>query len=126
MSTRLLAAVIGLCLAAAPPALAAGDDGFAAFWPAFSAAVGHDDGAALQTLVAVGSISDSDGRPMTFAQIQALYLKAPARRCLAKAHPVHGVDGTGAVNYSAFCGQFVYVFTKTNGGWKLTDFSPDD
>jgi hypothetical protein len=130
MSMRLLA-TIGLCVALAtsalaPAALAAGDDGFGAFWQGFSAAAAHDDVASLQTLVAVGSIEDSDGKPMTFAQIQALYLKAAARRCLAKAHPVSGVDGTGAINYSAFCGQLVYVFTKTNGGWKLTDFSPDD
>jgi hypothetical protein len=126
MTTRFaLLAAIGLSLALAPPALAT-DDGFAAFWQAFAPAVGHDEVARLQTLVAVGAIQDSDGKPMTFTQIQADYLKPSARRCLAKAHPVHGVDGTGAVNYSAFCGQLVYVFEKTNGAWKLADFSPDD
>jgi hypothetical protein len=125
MSTRFLA-VVGLFLALASPATGAGDDGFAAFWQGFAAAAAHDDAAALQALTAVGQIDDSDGKPMSFAAIQALYLKASQRRCLARAHPVSAVDGTGAVNYSAFCGQLVYVFEKVNGAWKLADFSPDD
>jgi hypothetical protein len=127
MSKRFtLAVAIGLALTFAAPALAAGDDGFAAFWKLFSAAAASDDVASLQTMVALGSISDSSSRPMTFTQVHAAYLKAPARRCLGKAHPVAGVDGYGAVTYSAFCGQLIYVFTRTGGAWKLTDLSPDD
>ena len=60
MSKRFtLAVAIGLALTFAAPALAAGDDGFAAFWKLFSAAAASDDVASLQTMVALGSISDS-------------------------------------------------------------------
>ena len=36
------------------------------------------------------------------------------------------VDGTGEVNYSAFCGELDFVFTRSGGAWKLTDIGAND
>jgi hypothetical protein len=48
------------------------------------------------------------------------------RRCLAKAKPVRDVDLQGNLNYFAFCGEIIYVFSKTGGTWKLTDLGAND
>jgi hypothetical protein len=47
-------------------------------------------------------------------------------RRLARAKPLRDVNGTGAVNYDVFCGQVIYVFSRTGGAWRWTDTSPDD
>jgi hypothetical protein len=126
MSRFAFLAAIGVSLAIAAPALASGDDGFAAFWRLFSAAVAKDDTAALATMVVLGPGLDDNDDPLTFAKFHAADLKAPMRRCLAAGRPVRDVDGTGAVNYMVTCRQVIYVFSKTGAGWKLTDLSPDD
>jgi len=127
MSTRFaVLAAACLSLAAGPMASAAGDDGFAAFWRGFAAAVAKDDQAALATMVVLGPGLDDNDQPLTFAKFHTADLKASARRCLAKAHPRPDVDGTGATTYEAFCGEVIFVFSKTGNGWKLTDLSPDD
>ena len=121
MKRRLLALAAALAVAATPVLAATPNDGFAAFWPTFAAAAGKDDQATLKQLVQLDpSIVGS------FAQAHALYFKPAQRKCLAKAHPDRDVDQTGQVNYGVFCGNLIYVFTKTTAGWRLTDLSPDD
>ena len=111
-----------LAAAAAAPA-----DGFAAFYRLFAAAVGKDDQKALAGFTVLGPGLDDNDVPLTFAAFHALYLTPRERHCLAKGKPVRAIDGTGAVNYSVFCGQLIYVFSKPNAaGWRLTDLSPDD
>jgi hypothetical protein len=39
---------------------------------------------------------------------------------------VRDVDPQGTLTYSAFCGQVIYIFSKTTGGWKLTELGVDD
>lgn len=117
-----LAAV--LCAAALTPAVAA-SDGFAPFWQAFTAALTKDDHAALAGMVALSDRVDQ-ATPLTFAKFHADFLGTKNRQCLAKDKPVRGVDGTGAVNYSAFCGELDFVFTRSGGAWKLTDIGPND
>jgi hypothetical protein len=115
-----------LLLGLATPALAAPDDGFAAFWAKFAAAVAKDDQAALAGMVVIGPGLYDDAPHPTFAMVHAAIFKPSQRKCLAAAHPDSQVDGNGAVEHAAYCGQLIYVFTKSGGAWKLTDMSAND
>jgi hypothetical protein len=116
---------VALLALAAGPALAAGGDDFAGFWGRFAAAAAKDDQAALASMTALGPGLDPNITPLTFARFHATYLKAAARRCLAKGKPVRDVGG-GVVTYEVFCGEVIYGFTRTAGGWKLTDIGAND
>ena len=60
-----LAAALAFGLALAAPAFAAPDDGFAAFWKVFAAAVAKDDAAALEKLTVLGpGLADWDAWPL--------------------------------------------------------------
>jgi hypothetical protein len=116
-----LAAVLALSLALGAPAFAAANDGFAGFWAIFAAAVARDDGAMLEKLTVMGPSLDQQDK--TFAGFHAHVLDRKARKCLAVARPK--IEPNGG-EYSAFCGQIIFGFSRTAGGWKLTDISPDD
>ena len=122
----LVGAAIVCLLLLALPAAAASDDGFAAFWKRFAAALAKDDVSALAAMTQVGPDLDQNPVPRTFAQFHARRLTPRLRRCLAHDKPVRGVDGYGHVNYSAFCGELIYGFTQTASGWKLTDTGAND
>src|SRR5271156_5709200 len=99
-------------------ATAAPADGFATFWTGFAAAVAKDDQPALASMIKLGpALGDSGG---TFAKFHAGALGPGVRRCLAKAKPVRDVDPQGGASYSAFCGEVIYVFSRSAGAWKLT------
>jgi hypothetical protein len=120
-------AVLALALTLGAGASArAADDGFAAFWKAFAAAVGKDDKAALASMTTLNPGLDDNDTPLTFAKVHAALLKPAERTCLAKAKPRRQVDGTGATGYAVFCGQVIYGFSKTGGVWRFTDSSPND
>lgn len=123
---RLVAGAALLTILLGGPALAASDNGFAAFWKAFTAAMATDDQKALAGMVQISPDLDQNPVPKTFAQFHARRLTPRTRRCLAQAKPVRGVDGYGQVNYSAFCGQLDFVFYRTPDGWRLTDTGADD
>jgi hypothetical protein len=125
MMARAAALATVLWAVAQAPAAAAAGDGFAPFWQAFAAALTKDDHAALAGMVALSDRVDQ-ATPLTFAKFHADYLGAKTRQCLAKDKPVRGVDGTGEVNYSAFCGELDFVFTRAGGAWKLTDIGAND
>ena len=126
MRRTLLATALAAALAmgAAGQAIAA-DDGFATFWKTFTAALAKDDHAALANMIVMGPGLDMSPTP-TFAKFQAQFLGPKTRACLVKAKPVRDVDGTGQVNYSAFCGELDFGFTRQGGAWKLTDLGPND
>jgi hypothetical protein len=119
------AAGLGLAMALASPAWTAPADGFREFWTAFTAAVAKDDQSALAKMVVLGPELDQ-AEPLTFARAHADLFGPAARRCLARAKPVHSPDGAGEPSYSAFCGQIIYGFYRRDGVWKLTDVGPDD
>lgn len=118
------AALATVVVATAAPAVGA-DDGFAAFWPTFAAAVAKDDQAALARMVVLSERVDQ-AAPLTFAKFHADSLGPAARRCLAKAKPKRDVDETGQVTYDAFCGEVIYSFSRSGGAWKLTDIGAND
>ena len=119
-----LVAILALGVLLAKPAFAAPDDGFAAFWKVFAAAAAKNDAAVLARLTATGPGLDQEDK--TFAGFHAHVLTGKARKCLAAAKPKGQPNGLAQMEYAAFCGQLIFGFSKTPGGWKLTDISPDD
>ncbi|HEY1426755.1 MAG TPA: hypothetical protein VGF50_08800, partial [Caulobacteraceae bacterium] len=117
---RAAALAAAIWTAALATALAAPNDGFASFWQSFTVAMAKDDQAALSGMVSLSERLD-DATPLTFARFHSDHLGAATRRCLAKAKPLRDVDGTGAVTYTAFCGELNYSFYRIGGAWKLTD-----
>ena len=126
MARWFAAAALAIALMAPLAASArAADDGFAAFWRNFTAALLKDDRAALAKMVVLSPTLD-EATPLTFAKFHADHLGSKTRQCLAKAKPVRDVDGNGQANYSAFCGELDFVFYQRGGAWKLTDIGPND
>ena len=122
---RVVALAAALMAATTAPAIAATGDGFATFWQAFTTALTKDDQPALAKMVVLSDrLNQAPG--LTFAKFHHDYLGPKTRSCLAKQKPVRDVDGTGAVNYSAFCGELDFVFSQAGGAWKLTDIGPND
>ncbi|HZZ87320.1 MAG TPA: hypothetical protein VFE13_03205 [Caulobacteraceae bacterium] len=111
-------AVVLTCGAATSP------DGFAAFWPSFAAAAAKDDAKALAAMTALGPGLGDNGD--SFAKFHARNLGPAVRRCLAAAKPTRDIDGNGHVEYGAFCGHVIYVFSKHGAAWRLTDLGVDD
>lgn len=111
-------------LASAGPALAA-DDGFAAFWTQFNAAVGKSDQQAVSRMLKY-PVSYIDVRQANeFPVIWKGAFKPAHRKCLAKQKPVKDTH-EGKVSYSAICDDIIYSFYKDESGWKLTDFGVND
>jgi hypothetical protein len=117
-----LAAIAALLASGGTAATPPPGDGFPAFWHGFAAAAKKPDTAALASMTVLGAgLSDAT----TFPQFYRETLK-PHLRCLAGAHPIYGKEENGHGEYTAFCGQLIFVFTRTAAGWRLTDISPDD
>jgi hypothetical protein len=117
--------VAGLLTSAGSALAAESDDGFAAFWTQFNAAVGKSDQKAVSQMLKY-PVFYNDPRPVTdFPIIWKGAFKPAQRTCLAKQKPVKDTH-EGKVSYSAFCGDLIYVFGKDESGWKLTDFAEND
>jgi hypothetical protein len=117
--------VAGL-LVSAESALAAGsDDGFAAFWTQFQAAVGKSDQKAVSQMIKFPVLYNDIRKEAEFPVIWKGAFKPAHRKCLAKQKPVKDTH-EGKVSYSAFCDDIIYSFSKDDAGWKLTDFGVND
>ena len=117
--------VAGLLISAGSARAAGSDDGFAAFWTQFNAAVGKSDQKAVSQMVKY-PISYIDQRQVAdFPVIWKGAFKPAQRTCLAKQKPVKDTH-EGKVSYSAFCGHLIYSFGKDDAGWKLTDIDEND
>ena len=107
-------------------ALAAGsDDGFAAFWTQFQAAVGKSDQKAVSQMIKFPVLYNDIRKEAEFPVIWKGAFKPAHRKCLAKQKPVKDTH-EGQVSYSAFCDDIIYSFSKDDAGWKLTDFGVND
>ena len=115
--------LLGLLISAGP-ALAA-DDGFAAFWTQFKAAVGKSDQKAVSQMFKYPIFYIDQREVADFPVIWKGAFSPAQRRCLAKEKPVKDTH-EGKVSYSAFCGQVIYSFGKDDAGWKLTDIGEND
>jgi hypothetical protein len=118
--------VAGLLISAGSALAAGSDDGFAAFWTQFNAAVGKSDQKAVSQMVKYPIYYDGQRQVADFPVIWRSSFKPAQRTCLAKQKPVMDTATKGKVSYFAFCGPLIYVFGKDDAGWKLTDFGAND
>jgi hypothetical protein len=109
----------------APPAVQAE---FAGFMGKFVAALKADDAAAVAAMAKLpfqGDAGVSDA-----AQFRAKIYKArfspKARACLQRGAAVYDRDQENNDNFNIFCGQVIFIFTKTPAGFLLTDIGEND
>ena len=117
--------VAGLLIPAGSALAAGSDDGFAAFWTQFQAAVGKSDQKAVSQMIKYPIYYDGQRKVADFPVIWKGAFDPAQRRCLAKQKPVKDTH-EGKVTYGAYCGEDIYIFGKDDAGWKLTDFGVND
>lgn len=117
--------VAGLLISAGSALAAGSDDGFAAFWTQFKAAVGKSDQKAVSQMVKYPVFYIDDRQAADFPVVWKGAFKPAQRTCLAKQKPVKDTH-EGKVSYSAGCGHLIYSFGKDDAGWKLTDIGEND
>lgn len=117
--------VAGLLISAGSALAAGSDDGFAAFWTQFQAAVGKSDQKAVSQMIKFPVLYNDIRKEAEFPVIWKGAFKPAHRKCLAKQKPVKDTH-EGKVSYAAFCDDIIYSFSKDDAGWKLTDFGVND
>jgi len=115
----------GLLISAGSALAAGSDDGFSAFWTQFNAAVGKSDQNAVSQMIKYPVFYNDQRQAADFPIIWKGAFKPAQRTCLAKQKPVKDTH-EGKVSYSAFCGHLIYLFSKDDAGWKLTEFGEND
>ncbi|MEZ0212876.1 MAG: hypothetical protein ACAH27_08005 [Xanthobacteraceae bacterium] len=120
------AVVLAALLLSARTAMAAkSNDGFAAFWTQFRAAVAKSDQKAVSQMIKFPVLYIDERQESDFPLIWKGAFGKAQRECLTKQNPVRDTH-EGTVSYSAFCGSLIYSFGKDGAGWKLTDFGEND
>ncbi len=117
--------VAGLLLSAGTAMAAKSNDGFAAFWTQFRAAVAKSDQKAVSQMIKFPVLYIDERQESDFPVIWKGAFEEAQRECLTKQNPVKDTY-EGTVSYSAFCGSLIYSFGKDGAGWKLTDFGEND
>lgn len=117
--------VAGLSLSAGTAMAAKSDDGFAAFWTQFLAAVAKSDQKAISQMIKYPVLYIDERQADDFPVIWKGAFGKAQRKCLANQKPVKDTY-EGNVSYSAFCGSLIYSFGRVGAGWKLTDFGEND
>ena len=111
--------------AVASPALQKEFDGFIA---KFRAALKANDFAAVASMTRLPF--DNDGSARDAAQFRAKayprVFTAKNRACIQRGKAVYDRDGENNDNYFVFCGQLIFVFTKTPAGFLFTDVGAND
>jgi hypothetical protein len=111
--------------AMAPPAIQAEFDGFIA---KFRSALKADDSAAVAGLTLLPF--QNDASISNAAQFrEKIYLSdftPENRECIEREDAVYDRDGNDNNVYSIFCGELIFVFTKTASGFRLTDIGVND
>src|SRR4051812_3444368 len=117
--------VAGLLISAGSALAAGSDDGFAAFWTQFNAAVGKSDQKAVSEMIRYPILYHDLRQVADFPLIWKGAFKPAQRTCLAKQKPVMD-HHKGKISYSASCGSLIYTFGKDDAGWKLTAIDEND
>lgn len=111
--------------AVASPALQKEFDGFIV---KFRAALKANDSAAVAGMTRLPFQNDSSIRDA--AQFRAKVYQpdftAKKRACIQRSKAVYDRDGENNDNYFIFCGQDIFVFTKTPAGFLLTEIGVND
>lgn len=97
-------------------------DDFQSFWTQFKAAIKKRDKAALASMTKLPFMFDSKNleKAQFIAKIDVI-LPAKLAKCFEKEKPV--ADNG---EYSAFCGEQIYIFSKVNGKFMFTDIGVND
>jgi len=120
-----VAAAVFLAVLAGPTSAA--DDGFPAFWKAFTAAMSAGDEKAAAELVAFPTeYGDKSVDRAGFGRVWKGLFTPKNRKCLAKEKPLMDKDGDGKVSYMAFCNGIIFIFQQVDGAWKYREVHPDD
>jgi hypothetical protein len=109
----------------APPGLQAEFD---AFFVKFRAAVKANDSAAVATMTKLPFQRDeayADAAKFR-AKAYPTIFTAKKRACLQRQKGVYDRDGENNDNYFVFCGQDIFVFTKTSSGFLFTEIGVND
>ena len=111
--------------ATATPALQKEFDGFIA---KFRAALKANDSTAVAGMTRLPYGSDrSIGDAAQFrAKIYLPYFTAKTRACVQRGKAVYDRDGLNNDNYFIFCGEDIFVFTKTPAGFLFTEIGHND
>jgi hypothetical protein len=111
--------------AVASPALQKEFDGFIA---KFRAALKANDSAAVAGMTRLPFMNDGSIRDA--AQFREKIYKrdftAKNRACIQRGKAVYDRDGENNDNFFIFCGQQIFVFTKTPAGFLFTDIGVND
>ena len=101
---------------------------FAGFIAKFRAALKANDSAAVAGMTRLPFMKDSSIRDA--AQFREKIYKgdftAKNRACIRRNKAVYDRDGLNNDNYFIFCGELIFVFTKTPAGFLFTEIGLDD
>jgi hypothetical protein len=109
----------------ASPALQKEFDGFIG---KFRAALKADDFAAVAGMTRLPFMQDNSVRDATEFR-EKVYKRdftAKKRACIQRAKAAYGRDGENNDNFFIFCGQDIFVFTKTPAGFLFTEIGVND
>ena len=111
--------------ARASPAVQQEFDGFIR---KFRAAVKANDPAGVAVMTKLPFYFDDANRDDAYFRAKAypFHFNAKNRACLQTSKPVYDRDGLNQDNFFVFCGQRIFVFTKTPAGFLFTDVSAND
>ena len=95
---------------------------FAPFWAQFKAAVAKKD---KEAIAGMTKFPFNRGKPLTRADFMKQFdviFSAKVRKCFQSAKPEK--DNRG--NYTVFCGDDIFTFTKEGGEFRFTDIDVND
>jgi hypothetical protein len=101
---------------------------FDSFVVKFRAAVKANDSAGVAGMTQLPFMADESGRNATQFRAKAypILFTAKNRACLQRSKGVYDRDGENNETFAIFCGQVIFVFTKTSAGFLFTEASPND
>ena len=101
---------------------------FDGFIEKFRAALKTNDSAAIAGMTQLPFMNDSAIRDAAQfrAKTYATFLTAKNRACIQRGKAIYDRDGENNDSYSVFCGQHIFVFTRTRAGFLFTDIGAND
>ncbi|MFN8828270.1 MAG: hypothetical protein ACK50Q_11645 [Labrys sp. (in: a-proteobacteria)] len=101
---------------------------FDAFFDRFRTALKSNDAAAVATMTKMPFFHED--AMIDAAQFQSkaypVYFTKKARSCLRSGEAVYDRDGENNDNYFVFCGDSIFVFTRTPAGFLFSEVSAND
>lgn len=113
--------------AAPPPAV---QKEFDAFLAKFRAALKANDSAAVASMTRLPLESTRDAPSRNAAEFRSkaypMIFTARTRACLQRTKPEYDRDPDKNDNYMIFCGEEIYVFTRTPAGFRFVEIGVND